>query len=242
MRKPFLFVALTWLFFTACKKESCLGEAGSVVTVTRATSTFHQIDVYDNIDVILIQDSIEKIELVAPQHLEPNIITQIENGVLRIKNEASCTWLRRASEKATAYVHLKKLDRIDYAGSGAVSSSNTLLADNLTIYSERGAGNIELTVKAVQTFSYIMDENADIILHGSSDVCYSYTGSRGTIGFSDFTVKKMVIEYGGVRDATIHVTEDLNAILYYKGNVYYKGLPVITKNEVHSSGQLIHIP
>ena len=241
MKKPFLF-ALTWLFLAACKKETCFGKAGSLITATRALSAFHEIDVYDNINVILVQDSLEKIELVAPEHLEPNITSQIENGILSIKNETACTWLRHASEKTTAYVHLKKLDKILYAGSGAVTSSNTLLADNLTIYSERGAGNVELTVKAVQTFSYITDENADIILHGSSDVCFSYTASRGTIDFSDFAVKKMVIEYGGVRDATIHVTEDLNAIIYFKGNLYYKGMPAITKNEVHSSGQLIHIP
>jgi hypothetical protein len=111
----------------------------------------------------------------------------------------------------------------------------------MTLYSEDGAGNLDLHLDAVQTFSYIMDENADFVLHGTSDRCWSYTASRGSIDFSDFLVKKMVIEYGGVRDATIHVTEDLNSILYYKGNLYYKGAPQVSKDEVHSSGRLIHV-
>lgn len=236
-----LFLLPLLLLLAGCKPEGCFGEAGAMVAVIRAASPFHQIDVYDNIDVILTQDTTEKIEVVAPQHLEPNISTRIENGILTLRNEGNCTGLRKASEKITVYVHLKKLDKILYAGSGNITSANTLIADNIMFYSQEGAGNIDVTLNAVQTFSYIMDENADIVLHGTSEVCWSYTASRGTIDFSDLVVKKMIIEYGGVRDAVINVTEDLDAIIYYKGHLFYKGNPHITKNEVHSSGRLIRL-
>lgn len=242
MKNRYKLFILSMFVFAACKKEHCMGEAGATVSATRAISGFHQLDVYDNIDVILTQDTIEKIEIVAPQYLEPNISTTVENGILTLKNETTCTWLRNASEKITAYVHLKNLDKIIYAGSGDMRSANTLVAGNITIYSEQGAGDIDLWLNAVQTFSYIMDENADFTFHGTSQVCYSYTNARGSIDFSDFAVQKMIIEYGGVRDARINVTEDLNAIIYYKGNLFYKGTPVITRNEVHSSGRLLHLP
>jgi hypothetical protein len=235
-----LFILLL-LFFSACKKESCLGEAGAETTVSRPIAPFHEIDLYDNIHVVLTQDTIERITISAPQNIEPNITTTVENGVLTLRNEAPCTWLRSASEKITVYVHLKKLDKILYAGSGNVTSTNTLITDNITFYSEEGAGNIEVHVNAVQTFSYIMHENADITLHGTSERCWSYTNDRGSIDFSDFVVKQMVIEYGSVRDATINVTEDLNSIIYYKGNLFYKGTPVVTKDEVHSTGRLVHV-
>ena len=241
MKNRYKLFLIAIVLFTSCKKEACFSEAGGEVIVTRATTAFHEIDVNDNVNVVLTQDTMESIRVSAPQHLEPNISTTIENGILILKNEATCTWLRDASEKATVYVHLKKLDKILYAGSGQVTSTNTLMADNLMLYSKEGAGNIELTLNARQTLSYIMDENADFILHGTSDVCWSYTASRGTIDFADFVVKKMIIEYGGVRDATIHVTDSLNSIIYYKGNLFYKGAPSITKDEVHSSGRLIHL-
>lgn len=232
---------LLFLLFTGCKKNSCFGEAGAVVRVTRAASALHEIELNGNIDLILTQDTVEGITIEAPQHIEPNITAHIENGVLALKNDGSCTWLRNASEKVTVYVHLKKLEKLLYAGSGNVTSTNTLIADNIMFYSEKGAGTIDVHLNAVQTFSYIMDENADVVLHGTSDVCWSYTNARGSIDFGDFTVKKLIIEYGSVRDATINVTEDLNSIIYYKGNLFYKGNPVITKDEVHSSGRLIHV-
>src|SRR5215218_11058741 len=156
LHQPFIILLL---FFAACKKESCLGEAGAVTTVSRTISSFHEINLYDNINVVLTQDTIEHITITAPQNIEPTITTTVENGVLTLRNETPCTWLRSASEKITVYVHLKKLDKILYAGSGNVTSTNTLIADNITFYSEEGAGNIDVHVNAVQTFSYIMDEN-----------------------------------------------------------------------------------
>jgi hypothetical protein len=227
------------LLFAGCKKENCLSKAGPAVSVTRAVSAFHEIDVYDNINVVLTQDSIETIAIDAPQHLEPNIITTVENGVLTLKNETACTWLRNAAETITINVHVKTLDNVLYAGSGHIRSANTLQADAITFYSEVGAGNIDVSLQAKQTFAYIMDENADFIFHGNTDACWSYTNSRGTIDFSDFVAKKMTIEYGSVRDGTINVSEELNAIIYYKGNLFYKGTPKITKDEIHSSGRLI---
>lgn len=240
MKTAFKLFQILILLFVGCKRETCFGEAGAVVAVTRAAAGFQEIDVRDNINVVLTQDTVEGITIEAPEHLVPNISTEVTNGILNLKNKAACTGLRKASEKVTVYVRLKKLDKILYAGSGSVRSTNTLVADNMTFYSETGAGNIDVSLAAVQTFCYIMDENADITLQGASTVCYSYTAARGTINFSNFVVKKMIIEYGSVRDAVINVTDDLNAIIYFKGNLFYKGTPQITKNEVHSSGRLIH--
>ena len=241
MKHHCLFFLIFIVLAAGCRRESCFGEAGAVVRTSRAATAFHEIAVYDNVNVVLTQDTVDRIAVEAPQHLQPNITTTIENGVLTLKNAGTCTWLRNPSEAITVYVHLKKLEKILYAGSGNITSTNTLVADDLWFYSEEGAGNIEVWLNAVQTFSYIMDENADITLHGTTDRCWSYTNARGSIDFSDFVVKQMVIEYGGVRDATINVTDDLNSIIYYKGNLYYKGTPNVSKDEVHSTGRLIHV-
>lgn len=229
-------------FFISCEKNGCLEETGALVKTMRSAGPIREIRLYDNIDLVLKQDTVEKILVVAGKSLEPFIETSFEKDVLTIRNNMQCKWLRNPSEAITVYVSVKNLEKLDYEGSGHVSSENTIMAENITFYSELGAGNIDLELKARQTFSYIMDENSDMRLRGTSDVLWTYTNSRGSIDFSEFEVKKMVIEYGGVRDATIHVTEELDAILYFHGNVYFKGNPVITQNRQHSTGKLIRIP
>lgn len=238
----FLFPLLFLLLFAGCTKGGCLQEAGSTVTTVRSTPPFHQIDLYDNIHLVLTQDTAERVAVEAGEYLTPHIATMVEEGILKIRNNAACKGLRSPGEKIVVHVSVKALDRINYAGSGDVRSTNTLVADHITFFSEIGAGNIEVSLDARHIGSYIMDENADFIFHGRSDVCHSYTNSRGTIDFSDFTVRKMVIEFGSVRDATIQVTEDLDAVLYFKGNLFYKGGPVVSRNIRHSSGRLIARP
>ena len=223
----------------SCKKSGCLESAGARVTTSRTAGTIREIRLYDNIHLLLKQDTLESINIEAGKNLEPFIETVLDKGVLTIRNKIDCSWLRDPSESTHVSVSVVQLEKLHYEGSGNVRSANTLKSKSISFYSELGAGNIEVSLQAEQTLSYIMDENADFIFHGSSNIMWSYTNSRGTLDCSDFVVKKMIIEYGGVKDATIHVTEELDAILYHKGNLYYKGDPFVRRSVQHSTGKLL---
>jgi hypothetical protein len=170
-------------------KKKLLWRSGRCCNRTRAAPPFHQIDVYDNINVVLTQDTIERIAVEAPQHIEPVITTRIEAGILTLRNEGSCTWLRSPAEKITVYVHLKKLDKILYVGSGHIRSTNTLVSDNMYALQRRRRGNIDLHLDAVQTsrtswmkcrLCFTWHKRPVLVVHAS----------RGSIDFSDFIVKK----------------------------------------------------
>ena len=228
--------------FVSCRKNGCLEDGGAPVTSLRNPGPIREIRLFDNIDLVLKQDTAEKITVAAGRNLEPFIETSFEKDVLTLRNNMQCKWLRDPGEPITVYVSVKNLAKLFYEGSGNVRSENTITAENFTFYTELGAGNIDLALDARQTFSYIMDESSDLTLRGRTDAMWTYTNSRGSIDFSGFAVKKMVIEYGGVRDAKIHVTEELDAIIYFTGNLFYRGNPVVTQNTVHSTGKLIRTP
>ncbi len=243
MKKHHILICLLLAIISQqCKKAGCLESAGKTVVLQRQASPFHQIDLFDNIDLVLTQDTIEWIKVETGENIQPNISTTIDKGVLTIKNNATCTWLRSASEKIKVYVGVKNLDYLNYNASGNISSTNTLLADKISFYTKEGAGNIEVTLDAKETHADIIYENSDFIFHGKSDVCYSYTNSRGSIDFSDFAVKRMVIGYAAVRDATINVTETLESVVYHTGNLYYTGNPAYVSTHSYSSGKIVPLP
>jgi hypothetical protein len=236
-------IALLFLLaaLPACRKPGCFEDAGPTTVVERKGASFHQIDLYDDIDLVLTQDSVEMIRVEAGSSLQSNIGTEISGGVLTIQNNTSCTWLRSPSEKVTVYVSFKTLDKINYHGSGDVRATNTLKLTRLDIISEAGAGNVELTVDAGSIYAYIFNENADFILHGRANECHTYSNARATIDFSDLVVRYYNMGYGAVKDTYIQVTEKLDLEIYYKGNVYYKGDPQVTA-KYHSTGRLIKAP
>ena len=237
-----LFSCVSAIILSACKKPGCLGSAGSVITVTRNLSAFNKLVLDSKINLVLTQSTMNKIEITAPKNIEPNITSIVKGDSLSIKNEGDCGWMRNPDETVTVHLYFTTLRDINYKGSGNITNTDTLRLEHLHVESFTGAGNIELTVANIYTGIYIMLESAGVKMHGKTDVCFTYTNARGLADMRDFIVKKMVIEYGGLADTYVHVTEDLNAILYYKGNIYYKGNPVISQNISYSSGKLINVP
>ncbi len=237
--KPLFFLLLTGM--AGCQKPSCLSDAGLASQTVRTAAPFSKIVLHDNINLVLKQDTVEKITVEGGKNLLPQIATTINQNTLTIENKASCNWLRRPGEKITVYASVKHLEQVDYNGSGNITSTNTLTSPRLFFYSYEGAGNIDVALQAEVAGAYIHQENADITLRGSSNQFFSYTNARGTIDLKDLVVKNMVIEYGAVRHATINVTENLDVIIYHTGNLYYKGSPQV-KVQTHSTGQLLRLP
>ena len=130
---------------------------------------------------------------------------------------------------------------MEYSGSGNVLSTDTIRAGTITLRSTNGAGNMEVTLKANRTFVNIARETADFIFHGQSDSCYTYVNARGSIDFSDFKVKALHIDYGSLRDAYVNVSDGLYALMYFKGNLYYKGNPAIVDTTNYSTGRVIKV-
>jgi hypothetical protein len=235
-------VFILLLLFTGCKKPGCLGNPGRVITSTRPLSPFTELLLEDNINLVLVQGNEEKMEIEAPENMVPNIISTISGGKLTLQNETDCRWARNPDEKINVRLYFKTLGKIDYEGSGDITNTDTLRLDALQIETTFGAGSINLTVDNGYTGAYIFRESADITLHGKTDVCFTYTNARGQTDMADFVVKKMVIEYGGLGDTHVNVTDELNAIIFFKGNIYYKGSPVITRSTYYSTGTLIRTP
>ena len=236
------FICVTAIFISACKKPGCLGSAGQSTTVTRNLNAFNEIVLDSKINVVLTQSTMNKIEITAPKNIEPNITTVISGNTLTIQNEGDCGWMRNPDEIVNVHIYFQDLRNIDYKGSGNITNTDTLRLEHFNISSFTGAGNIELTMDNIFTGAYIMLESAGIKLHGKTESCFTYTNARGQADMRDFVAKRMVIEYGGLTDTYVNVTDDLNAILYYKGNIYYKGSPVISKNISYGTGKLIQAP
>lgn len=229
------------LLFNRCSKSSCFENSGPITSTVREVSPFHQIDLYDNLNLVLTQDTAESIRVEAGEHLQANISATIVNGVLSLKNTTDCNWLRSPSESITIYVSVKKLEAVNYRGSGNITSTNTIIADYIKFYSDKGAGHVNITLQAKRTDAAIEYESADFKFRGKSDICYAYVNARGSIDLEDFEVKTMYIGYASVRNTVLRVTDLLDATIYHTGHLYYKGSPV-TATSYFSSGRLYPAP
>jgi hypothetical protein len=235
-----LFIILISLLW-GCKKPGCLGNAGDYITATVTLGTFNKVILENNIDLVLTQGYEEKIVIKAPKNIVPNITTGISNGILTISNSGNCRWARSPGEKVSVQLFFKKINKIIYEGSGDITNTDTLKLDTLQFEANEGAGNVSLTVNNKLTESYVLLENTDIKWHGKTENCIMYNNPKGKTDMSDFSVRNMWVTYGGVVDCYVNVSEYLQAIIEYKGNIYYRGNPVVQAS-YYNLGRLIQLP
>jgi len=193
---------------------------------------FHAIRVSHGIDLYLSQGD-EAVAISASDADTRNrIITEVENGVLKIYMENKGMHWDWGNKKMKAYVSCKMLDDLDASGGSDVYTESTIKQEKLTIHLSGGSdlkGKVEVN---------------DLSLHqsGGSDVNISGTVSNLKIdasGGSDFHGYDLAsdvcdIEASGGSDMHITVNKELSVSASGGSDVYYKGSGVI-KN-MHSSG------
>lgn len=238
-RLHFSLLVLICIGFTQCQKPGCVEHSGSITSLKRTIQPFTRIILQDNINLFITQEEEDALVVEAKENIQPNISTVVENGVLTIANNGTCEWLTIPDKEINVYVSSKNLEQLNYEGSGTVTSMNMIQVDHFGLYSKKGAGNISLHLNADHTTIHLEGENPDITLLGISDHCNISVDPRSSINLSDFEVRLMTIEYMGIRNAVINVTEQLTANLYHTGNLFYKGSPSIITPVYYSSGRLI---
>jgi len=87
---------------------------------------FDSIRLEDNVNIILIQDTINKIRLEAGENLLPKIKSEVSNRLLVVKNENDCNWVRKLNVPINAYVHFKDLSIITNMGVASISNEDSL--------------------------------------------------------------------------------------------------------------------
>ena len=229
------------IFLSGCEKDhlfDCLKSTGSMMMESRPVSDFSRLDVFNNVDVVITQDSVNSIVVEAGNHIISGITTEIYAGVLTIRNENKCNWIRSYAKAIVVHVHERNLNAIHHRGSAVVSSSNTMNCPGLDLNVWSG-GDIKLSVDVADIYSRQHSSVGDITLFGRSTHCYIYNNGNGFTYHKELEVQHADIEHRGTGDIYVQVGTTMNVSIHGSGNVYYSGNPQVSSS-VNGSGRLIH--
>lgn len=235
----FIFIALA-----ACKKGNicdCLKSTGKVVLEERTVGDFTNIWLEDNINLIIKPDTVSKITIEAGKNLLKLIHSENRNNYLYLTNDNRCNWLRSYDVPINAYVSVKKLDSINYWGCGNISCTDTIKNDIFQIDVHDGSGNVDLTIKTLESRLKIHTGPPTLNIKGISKINILYQGGMGVINASNLSTEFTYLKSFGTNDCFIQVSKELEAKINYIGNVYYKGNPYSIKTEYTDKGKLIKI-
>jgi len=224
----------------SCDKEhlfDCLKSSGSIIKENRTSSDFQRIDVFNNADVLITQDTSCFIEAEAGEHIIGGITTAVSDGILTVRNENKCNWVRSYAKTITVHVHVRNLEVIHHHGSGEIISLNSITSTriDLNVWS---SGNINMQLNTDSCFLRQHTTVGDLTVSGYSGYCYTYNNGNGFLYGKNFTAESADVMHSGTGDIYLQVVQSLYAQIHDSGNLYYGGHPHVTSS-ITGSGTII---
>jgi len=201
---------------------------------TRQVSGFHGVSVTSGIDLYLSQKSTEEVVVEADADLIDKIITEVENGILKIyikqNNWSNINW---KGDDRKVFVSIKNIDRLDASAGSDVESQSLLKADRLKVEASSGS-DVKLGVEANE-LEVESSSGSDIALLGKTNMLEVSASSGSDIDAAELVAKKCKASASSGSDIRVNVNEELEATASSGGDISYSGNPS-QKNIDESSG------
>lgn len=191
----------------------------------RHITGFHAVDVGGSFDVYITQGSSESVKVEAPDEIIDHIITEVDNGVLKIynKNDRNFHWgdLFGNHKKIAVYVSAKDLNAIAASGSGDVYFKEGIRTNSLRL---RVSGSGDM-------YGRLDVKNLESGVSGSGDVKISGHAENSAVnvsGSGDFEARGLatvntIVHVSGSGDASINASNSVSASISGSGDVRYTG-------------------
>ena len=206
-------------------------------TENRNVKNFNGIKVSTGIDLYITMGNSEEVKIVADDDIIDDIVTEVKNGTLHIYLEKD-NWFSWGGFNKTrkAYVTVKQLESIDASSGSDVRSENTLKGDELDIEASSGSDvNLDLVYKNV---SLKTSSGSDAKLTGKAKYFTAAASSGSDIVARDFETEKCRIRASSGSDATVNVSDELEAKASSGADIRYYGNPKSRDTDESSGGDI----
>lgn len=235
---------LLFALVTGCNKPDapdCFQSSGEVVTENRLLGIpIDRIRLEDNVDLEIIWGQQLMAEVTGPENLIPEITTVMEEGVLVIRNDNSCNFVRSLSNKFKVTLFAQP-NYIRYIGAGSITSPIALPANEFTLDIEDASGKIDMSFDADSLNCLIGSGVCDITLSGQTRVVSLYNQGLSPINASALDAEIALVNNNSLNDIFLRAEEYLFALIQSSGSVYVDGNPTVV-SEILGSGELVINP
>lgn len=216
----------------SCQYGPCLRGDGPVVEETRVLEPFDRVVLRSSADLLLIPDSVFRVDVYAQANILDRVRTEVSGGELRVDLRDCVTNTR----DIRAEIHAPSFRGLVVDGSGDVENAGTISvpAFDLAI---RGSGDVALKL-LTDALDTDIDGSGDVRLEGGAMAHSVRIRGSGNVRAFDLACEDATVDVDGSGDVRLRAESTLDVTIRGSGDVYYKGYPAITV-DIDGSGDLI---
>ena len=247
MKKIGLLLVCFLLLFSGCSKPSeCIESAGNPITKVFdvSQSFFDKIIVYKGIALVITEGSIYKVEVKTGENLIDNIAVKVENGLLSIKDNTTCNWVREYGV-TTVYVTAPNLTEIHSKTEQDIVSNGVLTYPLLRLFSidlTDGAGTNDFKIQVDNNELVIENNNVSrYYISGKTDnASVLFYAGNGRFEGGGLAAKSIYVFHRGYNDVIVNPIEKIEGEIVSTGNLILKNTPPLISVKESFRGRIIY--
>jgi hypothetical protein len=190
----------------------------------RNVGAFRGIHVSSGIDLYLTQGKSQEVRVEAESDLIGKIITQVENGVLKISIRDKMNWDLGWNQTRKVYVIFVDLEELHASAGADVYSQNPFRLKELKISSNSGS-DVQINDLTAEFVSVVTSSGADAKVLGKTVKMYADASSGSDIDCRGLVSEDCEVKASSGSDAIVHVTGSIKARASSGGDIRYSGRP-----------------
>tara|TARA_R110001583_G_scaffold82065_6_gene218190 strand:- start:1198 stop:1914 length:717 start_codon:yes stop_codon:yes gene_type:complete len=208
------------------------GNGNVTIEDRNVNESFTSIKATEGLNVYLTQSDSESITVEADENLQELIITEVENGVLKIHTKEN---IGRSKSKKVM-VSFKTISGITSTSGSDVYSTNTITVDNLELKSTSGS-DMKLDVNT--TFLNCKSTSgSDLKISGKTQNLIAEATSGSDIKAGDLIAESSEVKATSGADITVNTSKKLTAKVTSGGDIKYYGNPETVEKNDDVSGSI----
>lgn len=241
MDKIHVIILVVFILLSGCEKgPDCFKQPGKVVRDEREINDIHRLNVEDNINLILVRDSLDVLVVETGENLVKNVISERKGDTLHIYNDNTCNWLKGYGYQINVTVHFSNIDWLLYKGSGDIKTIDTLVLDKFWIGMMKSSGTVDMTININSLAFANSTGTADFKIRGKCSKLRARNDAYGFIDLSRLNAENVLFHQNGTHLAKIKAIHKLEGAVEYTGDLMYFGSPSVINVSVEGSGHLIN--
>jgi Putative auto-transporter adhesin, head GIN domain len=238
MKQKIMVVSLLVLSvcFASCSKEK-IKDTGIIKEQEFTYPVpFGSIDNNGRFDVKIIPSTFQKVKIKADEAVLNEIVAEVGGNHLSLHYKNPRKDYKHSQVLITVYT--TPLSEIALAGSGTVSSDQTLTG-GLNLYTNlSGSGSMDLKVDYPSVKTNVSGSGSINLQGAATSAIHTVSGS-GKIKSYGFTALEAEANVSGSGSIQVSATNSLKGTVSGSGSIYYKGNPVVNINR-SGSGRIVH--
>ena len=198
----------------------------------RTLSTFNAIGASGNIELIISQDSVQEVTVSAKESIMPKVITEVENGVLKVYTQKLYV-----NHRVKVYVTVDSLVAVTAKGACEVKTDEEIIASNFKLELV-GASDADMELKVKNNTEINVVGASSVDLRGNTLNIKGEATGASKIDADEFQSQTADVSAVGASETRVFVTEKIDARATGASHIYCKGNPKHVSKSSHPGSSI----